>query len=303
MNTSVLSSLSSVKRNKDGSRPSIPATHTDIAVVFDRSSSMSWKMTDVCNGFIEYVEKMKEEQSANSSVIRLTIVPFSNERNPTFIDAENIENVETFDQTRYPFITGGNTRLYDTTIEVINEQNERCARSKLPRALRELDGKWKQIVVVITDGIDNQSRHTREDFNAAITRARNSDTLCIFLGADQDAVQTGSLYGFSPNHTLTFAGAGATHAMGTALSSMTSDSIRGSTDVGFTQLEREASIGTSNDDASARTIPHNLMTGLPPLPPSPTTDMSPLQHAFTQPTLIRSYTYAKKTGNDSTDTQ
>ena len=50
---------------------------------------------------------------------------------------------------------GGNTRLYDTTIEVINEQNERCARSELPRALRELDGKWKQIVV-FTDGNERQ---------------------------------------------------------------------------------------------------------------------------------------------------
>ena len=38
---------------------------------------MSWF---ILQRFIEYVEKMKEEQSANSSVIRLTIVPFSNER-------------------------------------------------------------------------------------------------------------------------------------------------------------------------------------------------------------------------------
>jgi len=301
-NNSKLSSFSRVKRTPEGERPSVAATHTDIAVVFDRSASMQWKMQHVCKGFIEFVGKMQEEQDANSSTIRLTMVPFSTQREIEFVNAENIENVPMFQQNEYPFTVAGSTRLYDTAMEVLEEQNQRCDASELPAAVRALDGSWKKILVVVTDGMDNQSTHSRSDFNNAITRARADGTLCIFLGADQDAVTVGASYGFSPDHAMTFGGEGATHAMGAALSGMTADSIRGAPTVGFTQLQRENSAGVDYDyDASAATLRQNVVFS-PPLPPLLVPAPAiPLPNPYTQPTLVRNETSA--TGNDSTDTQ
>ena len=292
-----------MKRTKGGDRPPVSASHTDIAVVFDRSASMQWKMQHVCRGFIEFVGKMQEEQVINSSTIRFTMVPFSTTREIEFVDAENIENVPMFQQNQYPFTIAGSTRLYDTAIEVLDEQSDRCDASELPPAIRALDGSWKKIFVVVTDGMDNQSTHSLDEFNEAITRARTEGTLCIFLGADQDAVNVGTSYGFNPEHAMTFAGAGASHAMGAALSGMASDSIRGAPTVGFTQLQREASEGTSYDyDASAATLGQNVMFSPPTPPPLVPALAIPLLNPYTQPTLVRTAT-TTAVGNDSTDTQ
>jgi len=283
--TPTLSCLSRVKRNGT-ERPPASLTYTDIAVVFDRSGSMHWKMPHVCEGFTEFIDKMQKEQKDESSVIKFTMVPFSTTREEAFINAQDINTIPSFNHNQYPFMTGGSTQLYDTAIDVLKEQKERCNNSEVST--------WKKIFVIVTDGIDNRSRRNIIDFNTTIKNAREEGTVCIFLGADQDAVRTGQSYGFSSEQSLTFDGLGAAHAMGSALSGMAIDSIRGNA-VGFTPLQREASQGTQNnhvhfdlsgniqdtqdtqdmggtysptpDSPMLQTLPRNFQ--LPPPPPPP----------------------------------
>ena len=55
-----------------------------------------------------------------------------------------------------------------------------------------------------TDGDDNESRPlTSRDLNAAVTSARTEGIVCIYAGANQDAITTGTSYGFSADLSLT----------------------------------------------------------------------------------------------------
>ena len=53
-------------------------------------------------------------------------------------------------------------------------------------------------------GHDNESHPlTSTDLNAAVTSARTEGIVCIYAGANQDAITTGTSYGFSADLSLT----------------------------------------------------------------------------------------------------
>ena len=265
-----LSCLSSVKRGDSKKRPSVPASHTDIAVVFDRSHSMNWMMQRCCDGLLKYIGDMKEENIKNGTEMRITLVPFDTNRGDAIYDAEDINTVPNLEPTKAPFIAQGMTCLYDTAMSVLEEQNERCDAD---------DHEWKKIYVVITDGADNKSTHTRAEYREAVENAKSSGTTAIFMGANQDAQDSGATYGFDRTHAITFSGVAANVAMGSCLTSATQAAYSGD-NVGFTQLQREASLGSSVDNSD-----DHLPTVPPPLPPlinrSDYGDVAPLSYACT----------------------
>ena len=271
-----LSCLSNVKRGDDNKRPDVQSSHTDIAIVFDRSQSMQWMMGRSCDGLLRYIGDMKEQNLKNCTTMRITLVPFDTSRGDAIYDAEDINSVRNLEPTEPPFIAQGLTCLYDTAISVLEEQNARCADD---------DHNWKKIYVVITDGADNQSAHTRQEYREAVKNAKDSGTTAIFMGANQDAVQTGQQYGFDASHAVTFSGGAANVAMGACLSGVTQAAYNGN-DVGFTQLQREESLGSDYTN----TVP--MLQVPPPFNPpllpaaraglqSPVGNYSQLSHSLT----------------------
>ena len=246
--TMSLACLSSVKRSDDNKRPVAPSSHTDISIVFDRSQSMQWMMSRACDGLLQYIGDMKEQNLKNRTAMRITLIPFDTRRGEAIYDADDINTVRNLESTHAPFIAQGMTCLYDTAISVLEEQKSRCG---------EDEHDWKKIYVVITDGADNQSIHTCDEYKEAVEAARADGTTAIFMGANQDGVRSGERYGFSRTHAVTFTGGAANAAMGECLSSVTQAAYSGH-DVGFTQLQREVSAGSQD-----ATIPMGAMS--PPL--------------------------------------
>lgn len=73
-------------------------------------------------------------------------------------------------------------------------------------ALSEDDRPGKVIVVVVTDGGENSSREwTAESLKEYVEKQRNDfNWEYVFLGANMDAVATGTGYGFATGSSLTF---------------------------------------------------------------------------------------------------
>jgi len=179
--SSNLSSYSSIKnriRNKQ---------KNDITLVVDRSASM----LDIVHSTIDGINGFITEQK-NSCHIQsvFTLITFDN-KSEIVIYKQPIHKVRkiVFEDI-YP---RGSTRLIDTIMESILEQEKRINRTK-----------FNGVFAVLTDGKDNYSyKFSKEDVNAKITKLQDKITT-FFLGANQDAIISGGNLGFTPGHSLTF---------------------------------------------------------------------------------------------------
>ena len=100
------------------------------------------------------------------------------------------------------------------------------------------------VFALFTDGFDNKSESSLNEMNEAVQVARKNGVQCFFLGANQDAVETGGRYGFVPEQCLStgsdpVTSASAFRAMGSACLRSVSDPSLSAP--GFTPLEREYS--------------------------------------------------------------
>jgi hypothetical protein len=102
---------------------------------------------------------------------------------------------------RHDFLPWGNTPLYDAQARAIKELGEEL------EALPEVDRPNKVMFVTITDGFNNASySYTRENIATMIkhqTDKYNWD--CIYLGANQDAVEVGQTMSFKRDKAMSFA--------------------------------------------------------------------------------------------------
>ena len=142
----------------------------------------------------------------------------------------------------------GSTRLVDTAIECINKQNNDILEyyNSLPKTIQNLVklNDIHKIFVLFTDGNDNCSLKLKKDLNVLLEKYRKDDGLALFMGANQDAVETGKSYGFSANTSLTVGNdsKSATTAFGCALPLIRTTSCGySSRTVSYTQAQRQAS--------------------------------------------------------------
>lgn len=133
------------------------------------------------------------------------------------------------------FAPSGNTRLFDSVIEELT----------ILRAKRESRGDGcAGVFALFTDGYDNRSTRTELDMHTVVAAAREEGVSCLFIGANQDAVASGTSYGFSANQCLSTGSdpttaANALKAIGAACDRAVS--FPNSQDLEFSQLEREMS--------------------------------------------------------------
>ena len=162
-----------------------------ISVVLDRSGSMGAIADEVVGGFNEYLNAQRQRDGT----ARLSLIQFDSE-DPfeILIDGADLAEVPDLDPAAYR--PRAMTPLMDAVGRMIGRiDNEIASRSKAG------DPEEDQIVVIVTDGLENASReHTRDSVFTMVENRRTQGWVFVFLGADQDAYAEGRGMGVSgPN--------------------------------------------------------------------------------------------------------
>jgi Mg-chelatase subunit ChlD len=184
--------------------------YTALAVVLDRSGSMSAIKSDAEGGLKQFIA----DQKGQPGKITLTLARFDTEYELVYVnrDLYEIDGIKL--QPR------GGTALLDAIGRTITKVGEDL------ESMTENDRPGKVLFVIITDGMENSSvEWTREKVFEAITRQRDTyGWEFIFLAANQDAVQTGREMGIADRNSMTFAATGeGARGMAHAVSSYVTD--------------------------------------------------------------------------------
>jgi hypothetical protein len=166
---------------------------TDITIVLDRSGSMEAVADDTIGGFNRFL--LDQKQAPGDGVF--TLVQFDHEYE--FVHrAAPLAGVQPL--TRKTFVPRGHTALLDAIGRTLNDTFERLSKtdeSQLPDSV---------IFVILTDGHENASREfSRETVFRQISQRREQGWNFVFLGANQDAIESGAGLGINAGSSLSYA--------------------------------------------------------------------------------------------------
>jgi uncharacterized protein YegL len=165
--------------------------YTHIAVLLDRSGSMSTIAKDIIGGFNTFVKDQKKLKSEAT----LTLCQFDTEYETIYhtVPVKEVKNL-----TDKTFIPRGGTALNDSLVVLINETGKELA------ALSEDQRPDKVIVLVISDGEENSSKeYSRwsggdEKLSKLVTEQETKwNWQFIYIGANQDSYKESASKGMS----------------------------------------------------------------------------------------------------------
>jgi len=165
----------------------------NVSVLLDRSGSMKPLVHDVVGGFNTFLDNQKRE----SGDCTLTVVQFdSGDPFEVIYDSVPVSEVPELTSDRYQ--PRSMTPLLDAVGDLIDSVDQRIASH----------GKAEdQIVVVVTDGLENAStRWTRRRLFAKVARRRESGWTFVFMGANQDSYLEAGGIGIDRANTQNFRG-------------------------------------------------------------------------------------------------
>jgi len=197
---------------------------TDIFVVLDRSGSMGIIKTDAIGGFNQFLN----EQKKVSGKAKLTLAQFDHiyEVVHNAVDLKIVP--ELTDATYQPRNTTALLDAIGKTLVLADSSKEK-----------------KIAFVILTDGQENASKEYNRSqiFDMIKDRRDNKGWQFIFLGANQDAIQAGSMIGIAAAQSLTFAGTpdGIKNAYGSTSKLMASYRTTGNVQC-FSQDDRDKSM-------------------------------------------------------------
>lgn len=167
---------------------------THIVMVLDRSGSMHTVVDDTIGGFNRFVDEQKQVPGEAT----LTLVQFDDQYE--FVHQnKRLSNVPPLD--RKTFVPRGSTALLDAIGRAVNETGSYLA------GLPESERPAKVICVIITDGGENASKEfSREKVFEMITHQQEKyGWQFVFLGANQDAIQSGASLGIAKGSSMSYA--------------------------------------------------------------------------------------------------
>lgn len=155
---------------------------TDVVFILDKSGSMYGLSSDTIGGF----NAMLKKQRALEGPCRVTTVLFNHDYH-VLHDRRPIETVKPL--THRDYTTDGTTALLDAIGRTIKHFDE---LAHAPKARLE-----NVLFVIITDGMENDSRYYGAAQIRSMIRARRKEQKWefLFLGANIDAVETAESYG------------------------------------------------------------------------------------------------------------
>lgn len=166
---------------------------TEIAFILDRSGSMESMVEPAISGF----NRLLREQQQESGIARFTLVLFDDYYEVPFHSVPISEIVE-LDTTT--FVPRGSTALLDAIGRTIDELGTKLS------TMAEDDRPGQVIVAILTDGMENASRHySWQDIARRIRhQTENYEWKFLFLGANQDAIATAGKMNIQANDTSNF---------------------------------------------------------------------------------------------------
>jgi Mg-chelatase subunit ChlD len=167
---------------------------TDITIVLDRSGSMQDVRTDTIGG----VNTFLNAQRAGSGQCVVSLVQFDDEYEPLY-SARDIKDAPLL--TLETFVPRGWTALFDAIGRTVIETGRRLS------AMSEEQRPEKVIFVIVTDGFDNVSKEFTQERVAQMNAHQRTvyGWDFVFIGANQDAVETGKGLGISAASSMTYA--------------------------------------------------------------------------------------------------
>ena len=234
----------------------------------DRSGSMESTKGSAGEGLYDWIESQKKSIQDNSQIGKCLVSTFDNVREIK-INAEKFNDINVTKEMCTEWMEPrGMTKLYDSAIADIDAlvQIKEDFIKNMPRSLKNINPKIVIVWACMTDGADNSSINSITDFKNKVEWAKtHHDMKCFFLAANQDAVMTGSQYGFSPDYSLTF---GANYQQTqNAMRSVTQvmrEASQNANTPGFTQMMRSISAPTNNVNVDlAQTLTPNTMLRQP----------------------------------------
>lgn len=159
----------------------------NLSVVLDRSGSMRQIASDMIGGFQAFIEEQR--QAAGSA--RISLVQFdSQDPFEVLVDGEDLSSAR-LDARKY--MPRAMTPLLDAVGRMIARIDANIAeRSQLGQPEED------QVVLVITDGLENASKeYTLASIKGLIEARKAAGWTFVFLGADQNSFLEGERLGFS----------------------------------------------------------------------------------------------------------
>lgn len=181
------------------------STFTDITICIDRSGSMGTFSSAVREGVADLLETHAQTGSSAAVEYNLRLVSFDNHLTVLYTgSASELLNGGELDTTKLSVICQGltprgSTRLYDTALEEIQGQSQRCEAylAGLSPEIHALGLSMSVIFILLTDGADNKSTDSPQVLCEAIEAHRAKYKVSAqFIAANQDAVATGTQLGF-----------------------------------------------------------------------------------------------------------
>lgn len=168
--------------------------YTDITIVLDRSGSMQSIKHDTIGGFNAFLAAQK----AVGGKATISLVQFDDQYDVVYAALDLSQAPDLTPQT---FVPRGATALLDAIGRTINETGVRLAR------MRDIDRPSQVIFVILTDGEENSSQEFRAaQINQMIQHQRDVyQWSFVFLGANQDAINTADQLGIQSGQAMTYA--------------------------------------------------------------------------------------------------
>lgn len=202
-----------------------------IAVLLDRSGSMSAIKSDTEGGFATFID----QQRGVDRDVRVTLAQFDTRYEVVYA------NCALADVPPLELLPRGGTALYDAVGRLVTDVGAEL------EATPEQQRPGTVIVVVLTDGHENSSEEwTHAAVKKLIGRqeAEYSWTF-VFLGANMDAVEIGEQMGFAPDRSMTYTADAA--GVGQAWQSTSAYVVRRS----MASCQEEVVAGFSDEDRAA----------------------------------------------------
>jgi len=159
---------------------------TEITFILDRSGSMQSMTESAISGFNQFVRDQTEAEGK----ARLSLILFDDQYEVQYASVP-IAEVTELDTTT--FVPRGSTALLDAIGRTVDELGARLAAMPEPTRPDQV------IVAILTDGLENASRH--HTWQSVQDRIRHQTDVYqwefLFLGANQDAIATASQIGIS----------------------------------------------------------------------------------------------------------
>ena len=186
-NTSIGASFEPVKAGKKASH---------VVFVLDESSSMGMCRDTTISGYNEYLETQKQDSKESGIETFVSLYKFNGNDVINVIDRKSIEDVESLTTSQYT--PNGMTNLYDAVGSVMATIN------------KDLSSKKKKnrdsiIITILTDGGENASRSfNNKDVKMMVEKAEGKNWGFMFLGANINAFDVGSVMGFKAENTIQY---------------------------------------------------------------------------------------------------